>query len=89
MQLPLEGNDTEKMQDEKDAHLGSYTQTSACSDFKEQMINSGGKATTGPGIRPPLAKVLTTRPRRPTPVQGNHAGTAPEETSWGAHMPPD
>ena len=43
-QLPLEGNDTEKMQDEKGASLGSYTWTSAGSDFKGQVNNSvGGK----------------------------------------------
>ena len=44
MQLPLEMNDTEKMQDEKGASLGSYAWTSARSDFKGKVTNSvGGK----------------------------------------------
>lgn len=69
--------------DEKGASLGSYAWTSGRSEFKGKVNNSVGEATMGPGIRPPLAKALTTGPRRPTPVQGNHAGSAPEEMAWG------
>lgn len=43
VQLPLKENDTEKMQDEKGASLGSYTQTLACSDFKRRVKKSVGE----------------------------------------------